>query len=231
MREAVPAGVPLVGVFVDEDPERIDELVEIAGLDRVQLHGSEPLALIERYGGRAIRGVRDGDVSGVPAGVPVIYDRPVGRDARHRVALRALAAREHARRRPRSCCSPAGSTPTTSAQAVREVRPYGVDCASGVESAAGHQGPRTRATPRRRGQGGVMSTAERGLDVQHAPDALGRFGRFGGRFVPETVMAALDELEAALAVALVDPAFASRARGARARLRRARRRRSTSPSA
>ena len=52
-----------------------------------------------------------------------------------------------------------------------------------------------------------MSTAERGLDVQHAPDALGHFGRFGGRFVPETVMAALDELEAALAAALVDPAF------------------------
>jgi tryptophan synthase beta chain len=54
-----------------------------------------------------------------------------------------------------------------------------------------------------------MSTAERGLDVQHAPDGLGHFGRFGGRFVPETVMAALDELEAALAVALVDPAFAA----------------------
>ena len=54
-----------------------------------------------------------------------------------------------------------------------------------------------------------MSTAERGLDVKHAPDALGRFGRFGGRFVPETVMAALDELEAAVADALVDPAFAS----------------------
>ena len=45
--------------------------------------------------------------------------------------------------------------------------------------------------------------------MQHAPDALGRFGRFGGRFVPETVMAALDELEAALAAALVDPAFAT----------------------
>jgi len=52
-----------------------------------------------------------------------------------------------------------------------------------------------------------MSTAERGLDVQHAPDGLGHFGRFGGRFVPETVMAALDELEAALATALVDPSF------------------------
>ena len=52
-----------------------------------------------------------------------------------------------------------------------------------------------------------MSTAERGLDVQHAPDGLGHFGRFGGRFVPETVMTALDELEAALATALVDPSF------------------------
>ena len=52
-----------------------------------------------------------------------------------------------------------------------------------------------------------MSTAREGLDVRHAPDALGRFGAFGGRFVPETVMAALDELEAALATALVDPAF------------------------
>ena len=52
-----------------------------------------------------------------------------------------------------------------------------------------------------------MSSAERGLGVQHAPDGLGHFGRFGGRFVPETVMAALDELEAALADALVDPAF------------------------
>ena len=52
-----------------------------------------------------------------------------------------------------------------------------------------------------------MSTAHKGLDVQHAPDALGRFGRFGGRFVPETVMAALDELEAALATAFTDPSF------------------------
>ena len=65
-----------------------------------------------------------------------------------------------------------------------------------------------------------MSTAARGLDVQHAPDALGRFGRFGGRFVPETVMAALDELEAALATALVDPAFEAELAGAGPRLRR-----------
>ena len=37
--------------------------------------------------------------------------------------------------------------------------------------------------------------------------ATDRFGAFGGRYVPETLVPALDELEAALAVALADPAF------------------------
>ncbi|HYX86258.1 MAG TPA: tryptophan synthase subunit beta [Gaiellales bacterium] len=41
------------------------------------------------------------------------------------------------------------------------------------------------------------------------PDARGRFGEFGGRFVPETVMGALDELEAGYAAARDDPAFAA----------------------
>ena len=35
----------------------------------------------------------------------------------------------------------------------------------------------------------------------------GRFGAYGGRYVPETLMAALEELEAAYAVADADPAF------------------------
>ena len=52
-----------------------------------------------------------------------------------------------------------------------------------------------------------MTTIETPPVGTHRPDALGRFGRFGGRFVPETVMAALDELEAAVEEALADPAF------------------------
>jgi tryptophan synthase beta chain len=36
------------------------------------------------------------------------------------------------------------------------------------------------------------------------------FGRFGGRFVPEALVAALDELERAFAAARVDPAFVAR---------------------
>ncbi|THF88349.1 tryptophan synthase subunit beta [Deinococcus sp. KSM4-11] len=39
------------------------------------------------------------------------------------------------------------------------------------------------------------------------PDERGRYGRFGGRYVPETLIPALDELEAAYAAAKRDPAF------------------------
>lgn len=39
------------------------------------------------------------------------------------------------------------------------------------------------------------------------PDARGYFGEFGGRFVPETLVAALDELSTAYEAAKVDPAF------------------------
>ena len=39
------------------------------------------------------------------------------------------------------------------------------------------------------------------------PDAAGRFGRFGGRFVPETLMPALEELDAAFRAARADPAY------------------------
>jgi len=39
------------------------------------------------------------------------------------------------------------------------------------------------------------------------PDAGGHFGRFGGRFVPEALVGALDELDAAYRAAKVDPSF------------------------
>ncbi|HLZ38814.1 MAG TPA: tryptophan synthase subunit beta [Mycobacteriales bacterium] len=48
-----------------------------------------------------------------------------------------------------------------------------------------------------------MSLAE----PQALPDATGHFGRYGGRFVPEALVAALDELAAGHAAARADPAF------------------------
>lgn len=40
------------------------------------------------------------------------------------------------------------------------------------------------------------------------PDAAGYYGKFGGRFVPETLIPALEELEAEYAKAKADPSFA-----------------------
>jgi tryptophan synthase beta chain len=44
-------------------------------------------------------------------------------------------------------------------------------------------------------------------NVVTVPDLRGHFGKFGGRFVPEALMAALDELDEAFRKASVDPSF------------------------
>ena len=49
-------------------------------------------------------------------------------------------------------------------------------------------------------------------DLSDTPDSRGYFGEFGGRFVPETIIPALDELEIAYAEALADPDFHARLR-------------------
>lgn len=41
----------------------------------------------------------------------------------------------------------------------------------------------------------------------NVPDAAGHFGKFGGRFTPEALMASLDELDDAFRKAMADPAF------------------------
>jgi tryptophan synthase beta chain len=44
-------------------------------------------------------------------------------------------------------------------------------------------------------------------DDRHGPDDRGRFGSYGGRFLPEALIAALDELESAYDKARTDPEF------------------------
>ena len=45
--------------------------------------------------------------------------------------------------------------------------------------------------------------------MKRVPDALGRFGAYGGRYVPETLVAALDQLAAEYERARGDEAFAA----------------------
>lgn len=47
------------------------------------------------------------------------------------------------------------------------------------------------------------------MSSQVLPDAAGHFDRFGGKFVPEALYAALQQLEDAFAAAMADPSFAT----------------------
>jgi tryptophan synthase beta chain len=51
------------------------------------------------------------------------------------------------------------------------------------------------------------------MDMAALPDTRGRFGRFGGKYVPETLMSPLEELEHAYREARDDPAFHAELQG------------------
>ena len=65
---------------------------------------------------------------------------------------------------------------------------------------------------------GATATARAGGLV---PDGRGRFGAYGGRYVPEVLIPALDELADAWATLRDDPGFRGELGGAEPRFRRA----------
>ena len=76
-----------------------------------------------------------------------------------------------------------------------------------------------------------VSTAARGTNSFRAgPDERGFFGLFGGRFVAETLMPLILELEKAYEAAKIDPKFARRARRISRSITPAVRARSTTPT-
>ena len=58
-----------------------------------------------------------------------------------------------------------------------------------------------------------MNVAAQPNDYAAYPDAQGRFGDYGGRYVPETLMPLVHELGAAYAAAKADPAFQAELKG------------------
>lgn len=53
----------------------------------------------------------------------------------------------------------------------------------------------------------AAAVVDKPLSRSQRPDVNGRFGKFGGKYVPETLIAALAELEVAYKEAIADPAF------------------------
>jgi phosphoribosylanthranilate isomerase len=149
----------LVGVFVNEDPQVVAILLERCSLDMAQLSGDEPPAHVgDRASplyGRSYKALRP--LSLVEAESELEwYLAPQVMEGRPRLLLDTyhpqfpggtglrsdwdIAARI-------STVAPGmmlagGLTPDNVAQAIRRVRPFGVDVASGVEASPGRKNPR-----------------------------------------------------------------------------------------
>jgi phosphoribosylanthranilate isomerase len=143
---ALPPHVVCVGVFVDQPVEHIREIATQVPLGAVQLHGSETPDVVNALMQPVIKAVpvTDGfvpaSVDQIPAAVTVLLDAhdPVKRGGTGRPIDWSVAA-QVARRRPIMLSG--GLTPANIRDAITAVRPYGVDLASGVESAPGIKDP------------------------------------------------------------------------------------------
>lgn len=136
---ALPAGVPAIGVFVNQPVDEINAAIDGAGLFGVQLHGDEPLEMIGRIGRPVIRSVSLESamaIQDVPSHVTVLLD---AHDPQRRGGTGCVidwpAAAKIARLRPIVLAG--GLTPVNVGEAIAAVRPYAVDVSSGIESAPG----------------------------------------------------------------------------------------------
>ncbi|MXZ74958.1 MAG: phosphoribosylanthranilate isomerase [Gemmatimonadetes bacterium] len=137
----LPPFVVPVGVFVNAAAGDVDEICEAAGIQVVQLHGDEPPGFCDAMKRPVIKAfrVRDAswksDAAAYPVGAVLLdtfaedryggtgttFDWRFVEDSPHRVILSG------------------GLNPDNVAEAVRSVRPYGVDTGSGVEREPGRK--------------------------------------------------------------------------------------------
>jgi phosphoribosylanthranilate isomerase len=135
----LPASVMPVGVFVRPTREEIARAVEIAGIRVAQIHGTDDLGLYADGAWHlwmAASLAADDLAPTVPAGVTVLLDThdPERHGGTGRVIDWDAAGRIASRRR---VLLAGGLTPSNVAEAIRRVRPYGVDVSSGIEERPG----------------------------------------------------------------------------------------------
>jgi len=138
--EALPKGVEAVGIFVNEPPERVNQIAEDVGLHLVQLHGAETPADADQIRLPVIKALRiagEKDIAAAEAYKVDLFliDTPSelwggsGKTGDWKIAAEAC-------KRLRALLA-GGLTPENVAEAVRAVDPYGVDVSTGVERSPG----------------------------------------------------------------------------------------------
>jgi phosphoribosylanthranilate isomerase len=133
-----------VGVFVNASVATICTTMETLGLSLAQLHGDETpemLAVLDGKAFKAFRGVPQRLDSFVREEAPALLVDASVKGAYGGTGVTAdwKGASELAKQYPLLLAG--GLTPENVAEAVRQVQPWGVDVASGVESAPGEKDP------------------------------------------------------------------------------------------
>jgi tryptophan synthase beta subunit len=228
----------IVTITADAGRERIAEIIAAVDPDAVQMSGDESLDDVAAAGRSVWKALRVSAERDAPADVVdrarafraagagrILLDasggpHPGGTGTRVATTLAAAVAREV------PVILAGGLDPANVAGALRAVAAIGVDTASGTERPR-VAGERPTKDPFRVALFVKRARAAR-LDRPHVPtrptvahpglllaDEHGRWGidrQFGGRYVPETLMAALEQLEAAYAAIRQDPVFWSELR-------------------
>ena len=137
---ALQPPVMTVGVFVNQPADEVNRVAERVGLNAVQLHGDETPAFAAEMNRPVIKALSlangSADAVGWPEAVTLLVDAHDtdrrGGTGRHAdwTAAAALAAR-------RRVVLAGGLTPDNVGEAIAQVRPFGIDVSSGVESAPG----------------------------------------------------------------------------------------------
>jgi phosphoribosylanthranilate isomerase len=141
----LPPLVTTVGLFVNEPPARIREMVDFCGLNTVQLHGDEepdqccypPCRVIKAF---RLRGDMQDSLFAAYKVSALLLDAFVpdqfgGTGHRCDWTKAAVVASQH------RVILAGGLNPENVAEAVRQVHPYGVDVSSGVEEKPGQKDP------------------------------------------------------------------------------------------
>ena len=145
----LPPFVLPIGVFVNEEPQVVRDVMDECGLAFAQIHGDETADYCESLGRPVLRGIRLRDRATFLAMaeykgrsrirgfiVDAFSDAAYGGTGKTPDwALAAEAARSF------SVLLAGGLTPDNVQKAVQSVRPYGVDVSSGVEATPGKKDP------------------------------------------------------------------------------------------